>query len=100
MERAFFVRRPRIVADLMVPHPLELEQPYEIIGLVRLSKLDYENFITDMLVERAFLDAYANLCSETPYMKCVKVEQIGQSGGVLVVAEKTAHVSWAAIQSR
>ena len=96
MEHAYFVRRPRTAADLTVLHPLEAEQAYEIIGWVRLSKLDYENFITDMLVERAFLSPFVHLCGETPHMKCVCVERIGHIGGILVVTEKTAHVKWAA----
>lgn len=58
MEHAYFVRRPRTAADLTVLHPLEAEQAYEIIGWVRLSKLDFENFITDMLVERAFFISF------------------------------------------
>lgn len=97
MEQAYFVRRPRTAADLRAPHLPEAEQAYEILAQVQLAKIDYENFITDMLVERAFLDPYVEQCAATPPMKCVLIQQTGQTGGILVVTEKTAHVLWAAM---
>lgn len=98
MEKAYFVHRPRTAADLRAPHRPEAEQAYETIARVRLAKTEYENFITDMLVERAFLDPYAEQCAATPPMQCVLIQQGGQTGGILVVTEKTAHVLWAAIE--
>ena len=53
MERtdfAYFVEGPRIIEDLKVPHPIEQEMQYEIVKTAKLAKIDYENFITDMII--------------------------------------------------
>ena len=51
---AYFIPRPRVFADLFRPHLIEEERPYHIVKTVTLPAIDYENFITDMLVDRAF----------------------------------------------
>ena len=48
---AFFVFSPRNEDELNQPFPLEQMQPYRIIGRITLNGMDYENFVTDMLVE-------------------------------------------------
>ena len=53
MKTAYFVRRPRVLGDLLVPHPVEAEREYEVAARVLLSGLDFENFATDMLADRA-----------------------------------------------
>ena len=46
----YFVKRPRRIEDLMTPHTLKLKRPYRIVTEIQLPAIDYENFITDMLV--------------------------------------------------
>ena len=52
---AYFVESPRIIEDLLAPHPIEQETQYEIVKTVKLAKIDYENFITDMIADRQFI---------------------------------------------
>ena len=47
---AYFVERPRRIEDLTAPHTLKLKRPYRIVTEIQLPTIDYENFITDMLV--------------------------------------------------
>ena len=53
---AYFVERPRRIEDLMVPHPIEKERPFRIVTEIQLPAIDYENFITDMLADRQFIE--------------------------------------------
>ena len=99
MERegtAYFVKQPRTIEDLIVPHPIELERPFEVIKTVMLAKIDYENFITDMNVDRQFIEDDAELCGMGKVWKCLLVRQRGREDGVLVMPEDGCYVGWAA----
>lgn len=95
MNTAYFVKYPRIIEDLRKPHPVSNERPYEIIKEVTLAAIDYENFITDMLADRQFIEDNAGLCAESEPMKCLLVRRRGQHDGVLVVPGGNAFVKWA-----
>ena len=94
---AYFVERPRRIEDLMVPHLIEKERPYRIVTSVQLSAIDYENFITDMLTDRQFLEDGAALCSRGETWRCLLIRQRGRKGGVLAVPERDCFVGWAAL---
>lgn len=32
MDTAYFVKKPRVIGDLAVPHPVEAEREYEVAG--------------------------------------------------------------------
>ena len=99
MERtdfAYFVEGPRIIEDLKVPHPIEQETQYEIAKTVKLAKIDYENFITDMIADRQFIEDNASLCSRGEIWRCILVQQRGRSNGVLVMPATDCYVGWAA----
>lgn len=99
MERegtAYFVKQPRTIEDLIVPHPIELERPFEVIKTMMLAKIDYENFITDMNVDRQFIEDDAELCGMGKVWKCLLVRQRGREDGVLVMPEDGCYVGWAA----
>ena len=93
---AYFVESPRIIEDLKVPHPIEQETQYEIVKTAKLAKIDYENFITDMIADRQFIEANASLCSQGGPWRCILVQQRGRTDGVLVVPVDGCYVSWAA----
>ena len=97
--RAFFVRSPRRIEDLQTLHLVEKERPFEIVKTVKLAKIDYENFITDMLADRQFIEDHAALCSKGTVWRCVLVRQRGRTGGVLVTPEDGCFVGWAAYYS-
>ena len=83
MKTAYFVRRPRVLGDLLVPHPVEAEREYEVAARVLLSGLDFENFATDMLADRAFIEEHAALCGVGEVLRCLLVRRRGGDGGAL-----------------
>ena len=93
---AYFVESPRIIEDLLAPHPIEQEIQYEIVKTVKLAKIDYENFITDMIADRQFIEENAALCAEGDAWRCLLVQQRGRTDGVLVVPDDGCYVGWAA----
>lgn len=96
MNTAYFVRQPRVLSDLITPHLLDLERPFEIEKTIYLSKIDYENFYTDMVADRQFLEDYGSLCSVGSPMKCLLIKTRRESDGILVVPEEKCYVGWAA----
>lgn len=90
---ALFVKYPRTISDLL--HPLAEKHRFKIAEVVVLQAIDYENFITDMLADRPFLNSnlFGRVDSDTWY--CVFVTQIGLKDGVLVLPEGD-HVEYAA----
>ena len=92
---AYFVKRPRTADDLMRPHLLEQEQEYEVVKTIALPAIDYENFITDMLADRAFLEENSDLCSKDIPLLCLLITRRGCENGVLVVPNG-AYVNMAA----
>ena len=93
---AYFVERPRTIEDLLQPHLFEKEQEYRIVKTIELGKMDYENFITDMLADRQFIEDNATLCSRGDVWQCLLVRQRGCSDGILVMPEGGCYVGWAA----
>ena len=93
---AYFVERPRTIEDLLQPHLFEKEREYQIMKTIVLGKMDYENFITDMLADRQFIEDNAALCSRGEVWQCLLNRQRGCSNGVLVMPENRCFVGWAA----
>ena len=83
---AFFVDKPRTIDDLMQPHRVEDERPFHITKTIQLSGIDYTNFITDMLVDRRYIEENYRLCSSSgSVIQCLLIKQRGKKGGILVV---------------
>jgi hypothetical protein len=59
---AFFVKQPFQIEDLRCPHFLEQRQPYVIEKTIDLARIDYENLITDLTVDRWFIEENKRLC--------------------------------------
>ena len=93
---AYFAERPRTIEELLQPHLFEKEREYQIVKTIELGKMDYENFITDMLADRQFIEDNAALCSRGQVWQCLLVRQRGCSDGVLVMPENGCLVGWAA----
>ena len=85
---AYFVVRPRTIDDLRRPHPLEKEQPYEVVKVINLARIDYTNFITDMLADRQFLEDNASLCGKEEVIRCLLVKHRKTDDGILVVPDE------------
>lgn len=84
---AYFVRYPRRISDLQVPHSLEAEKPYHIVDEVRLSYIDYENFSLDLLADRVFLERYNGPHTKDGALQCLLVRYWNREDGILVVPQ-------------
>lgn len=93
---AYFVENPRVLADLMKLHLPEQERPFEVVKAVKLRTIDYENFVTDMVADRQFIEDITDLCSKDTVWKCLLVQKRGSHDGVLVMPEDKCYVGYAA----
>lgn len=84
---AFFVEHPRKIDELIKPHDIRDEKQFEVVKLIVLSHMDYENFVTDMLVQRDYLEKNAALCEGGEYVRCMLVTVSSCEIGVLVVPD-------------
>ena len=86
---AYFVRMARRVEDLSVPHLLNAEKAYEIVKIVELEEMDYENFTTDLLADREFLCAIPESRWNAEILKCVLVRGFGKTTVFLWLRHQT-----------
>ena len=93
---ANFVSFPRVASDLQRPHLAASEQAYEIVKSVSLGKMDYDNFFSDMVADRQFIEDYADLCCVGSVWKCLFVHQRGKADGILIVPTDDCYVKYAA----
>lgn len=93
---AYFIQHPSVVNDLIVLHDVADEQPYEIVKEIRLQAIDFENFITDMTVDRQYIEDYASLCEDGEVKKCLLIHGRDPEYGILVLPEVKCYVGWAA----
>ena len=56
-----------------------------------LCCIDYENFATDMTVERQFIEDNAALCEDGDIKKCLFVYMRGGHSGIMVVPDSNDH---------
>ena len=95
---AHFVSMSFRLEDLRRPHLVKHQKPYVIEKTVQLAKIDYENFITDLCVDRWFIEENAKLCriDDDDVWHCIFVQQQGRTDGVLVMPEGQDFPKWAA----
>jgi len=99
-KQAFFINKPRVLTDLMSPHFLDDEKEYEILKRIELHPIDYENFVTDFLVERDYIEDAANLDDKkNDVFKCLLISKTGNTDGVLVIPQKNGFIERAAYLS-
>ena len=93
---AYFVDFPRTIEDLRRLHDVRLEQEYEVVKTISLAPIDFENFITDLVADRQFIEDNYRLCSEGEVWKCLLVRSDGSKHGVLVMPGDVRYVKYAA----
>ena len=93
---AFFIERPRVLDDLIKPHVFGQEKPYEIVKTIRLGAMEFENFVTDMVADRKFIEDYADVCSNNEVWRCLAIQKRGECGAVLVMPLDRCYVGYAA----
>lgn len=95
-ERAFFVFRPRTVSDLSIGNGDGKWREYRIVKTVRLSRIEYENFTTDLLADRQFIEDSAPLC--TGPEDCLLITGMQRQQELLVIPWQGCFVRYAALR--
>ncbi|MGI6497258.1 MAG: hypothetical protein ACOX0U_00175 [Oscillospiraceae bacterium] len=95
---AYFVKLPFRLEDLRRPHLVSAKNPYVIEKTITLAIIDYENFVTDMTVERWFIEENRNLCyvDANGLWHCLLVRRRSSLDGVLVMSDGRDYPLWAA----
>ena len=94
---AYFVKKPSRLNNLLKPHRIEEEVPYEVVKTILLSQIDYENFATDLTVDREYIEQNALFCGIRDGMwECLLIQQENAKGGILVMPEDRHWVGYAA----
>ena len=93
---AYFIQHPRIMEDLLVLHDAADEQPYEIVKEIKLQAMDFDNFTTDLTVERQYIEGNASLCGKGDVWRCLLIRGRDPGYGILVLPETNGYVGWAA----
>jgi hypothetical protein len=95
---AFFVRQPFRIENLLCPHLPNQRQPFVIEKTIDLAGIDYENLITDLTVDRRFIEKNKRLCrvDQDGVWHCLLVRQRGKTDGVLIMPEGTDYPKFAA----
>ena len=94
-QTAYFIRRPRRIEELRAEENGR-RRPYRIVSSLRLGGMDYENFVTDLLADRAFLEDVPGCGEDGKVLCCLRVSCQGRED-VLVVPDGTGHVELAAL---
>ena len=94
-QTAYFIRRPRRIEELRAEEN-GLLRPYRIVKNLRLGGMDYENFVTDLLADRAFLENVPGCAEDGTLVQCLCVTCRGRDS-ILVLPDGTGHVALAAL---
>ncbi len=96
-KQAYFINKPRILTDLISPHFTSDERAFEIAKRIDLRPIDYENFVTDLRVEREYIENSAHISEkQSDVFNCLFISKSGNNDGVLVVPDKNGFVESAA----
>ena len=94
-QTARFISRPRRIEELR-DYRIGMLRPYRIVKTIRLGRMDYENFVTDLLADQAFLENIPGCGEDGHLVHCLCVTCRGRDS-VLVLPDGTGHVALAAI---
>ena len=94
-QTAYFLRRPRRIEELRAEENGQ-RRPYRIVSFLHLGGMDYENFVTDLLADRAFLEDVPGCGEDGKVLCCLRVSCSGRED-ILIVPDGTGHVELAAL---
>lgn len=96
-DTAYFVKSPRWISDLLLPHKMEEEVPFKIVKTIPLSRIDYENLAADLTAEREYMEPYAHLCGiRNGVWECLLIQQRITREGILIMPRDSRWVGYAA----
>ena len=93
---AHFVSHPRNVDEVKNP-ATSIILPYRVVRTISLSRIEFQNFYTDLLVDRGFIENNAGFCRHQMPQDCILVVCRGYSWGILVAPESGGYVGMAAV---
>ena len=94
-QTAYFIRWPRWIEELRAEENGR-RRPYRIVKTSRMGAMDYENFATDLLADRAFLENADGCGEEGGLVRCLCVCCPGWES-ILVLPDGAGHVALAAL---
>ena len=95
-EKAWFVFRPRTADDLTLNNPAGKWQEYRIVKTICLDVINYENFATDLLADRQFIEDHSVLCAEPG--NCLLITGKRQEPELLIIPWQGCFVRYAALR--
>lgn len=94
-EKALFFFEPRRIDDLAPGNPGGKWMEYRIVKTIYLNKIDYENFTTDLLADRQFIEDNHGLCVENG--DCLLITNRTHTRELLVIPWNECFVRYAAL---
>jgi hypothetical protein len=94
--KAWFVFEPRRVDDLSIENRSGKWMEYEVVKTICLSKIDYENFSTDLLADRQFIEDSISLCRKKE--DCLLVTGPTLTEEMLIIPWNGCYVRYAALR--
>jgi len=95
-EKAWFVFRPRTVAELTMKNPAGKWLEYRIVKTICLNGIDYKNFAADLLADRQFIEDHFTLCTEPG--DCLLITGKRREPELLVIPWHKCFVRYAALR--
>ena len=81
-----------------MPHRYETRKRFAVVKTIEISKIDYDNFVADLCVDRTFIEENKGVwhVNEDGVGLCLLGKQRGQSDGVLVMPDGRDYPKYAA----
>lgn len=95
---AFFVSLPFTIKDLKSLHLCNKRKSFLVMKIIELSNIAYINFITDLTVDRWYIENNKALCfiDEDSLWHCLLIRKYRCHEGVLVMSEGKDYPKYAA----
>ena len=83
---------------MLKPHKETQRNSFVVEKSVRLSRIEFENFITDMLIEREFIakNAFLMFIDSNNTWHCIKICCVDINFSLLIMSDKQDYPLWAA----
>ncbi len=95
---ANFIKHPFSIADLRTPCLTKKLKRYKIVKKIAISNIDYDNFISDLCVERDFIKKNKLCCfiHDNVY-HCIYVHKKNSEKGILIMPDGADSPTWVAL---
>ena len=96
--KAWFVFEPRRINDLAFGSQTGKWMKYHVVKTICLSRIDFENFATDLLADRQFIEDNISLCVEKG--DCLLVTDRQRTSELLIIPWHGCFVRYAALRPK